>query len=211
MDFQTRYGFLLKGDFPKRWTGAFQYELRMVNNASEIRGSYFTVEVGRKPWAGRNLELAGHYRLAAVRTGTDHRLALGLEGTRKFGATALSLRTLLQRQWRMRDDDEGAGAETFLRVRPRGKRPLGERWAVSLAVEPYFTFAEGEYPVDNWRNVLTLQYSLGKGKRLDLYYMYRPDYARSYNRTFHTVGIQAEMDFRIPPRRPSVGVTSGNR
>lgn len=202
VDLQARYGFVLNGDFPRRWTGAFQYELRMVNNASEVRGSYFTLEAGRRPWAGRSLELAGHYRLAMVKAGTYHRLGFGLEGGRKVGTLSLSLRTLLQRQWQLRDDDdEGAGAETFLRLRLRGKGPLGERWAASVAVEPYFTFSKGEYPIDNWRNVLTLHYTFSQGKRLDLFYMYRPDYARSYNRTFHTLGIQAEIDFRIPPRK----------
>jgi hypothetical protein len=66
-------------------------------------------------------------------------------------------------------------------------------------MEPFFGFG-AEYAVDNWRNELGLQYAFSKGVRLDLYYIYRPDYGRAYNRYFHVVGVTLRFSTRVGNR-----------
>ncbi len=61
------------------------------------------------------------------------------------------------------------------------------------SVEPYFTFETGEYPIDNIRNTLGLKYEYAKNKKVEVYYIYRPDFAKSYNRTFHVIGVNVSF------------------
>ena len=55
------------------------------------------------------------------------------------------------------------------------------------------------YPVDNWRNTVGVQWEFLKKRKIDVYYIYRPDYAKEfYNRTYHIFGAELSADVKFP-------------
>jgi hypothetical protein len=195
-DFHAWAGATLELDLPNRWEATLQYRLRMVDNASIYRGSYLGGEAAHGPV--RWLSILGGYRLALVDDRTYHRLAGGVEAIARMGALRASFRPMLQYQRRnFADNDEQAGdGTTLLRTRLRARYRPTDRLDVYAAVEPYFAFGE-DYPIDNWRNTVGIKYGVLPDIAVDLFYIYRPDYTRSYNRTFHVVGVDLEIARRI--------------
>jgi hypothetical protein len=200
-DVQVWYAAGLGIDLPQRWSAELKYRLRMVDDAQDYRGSYITAEVGRK--VSDNLTLFGGYRLALVDVGTFHRFAAGVEGEAKLGKVTVSLRPGVQYQHKQfADDTEGSETATLLPTRLKAKLPLSALFGVYASTEPYFNPGDG-YFIDNWRNTVGLTVKYGSGRKLDIFYIYRPDYAKSYNRTFHVIGI--DLDFDIKPFGKSGG------
>jgi hypothetical protein len=192
-DVQGRAGVSWNLDLPKRWEMGLEYELRMVDNLSSYRGSYFTVHADY----GLTKHLSGivSYRRAALDDGTSNRYAAGMEYERKLGSWRVGFRPLLQYRTEgegittVQDDDEASGnGDTFLRTRLRLERPVTKKLDLYASVEPLFVFGE-DYPIDNWRNKFGLQYEYSQNKAVDLYYVLRFDYGKSYNRVLHTVGV----------------------
>ena len=198
-DVQSRVGTQVTLDLPDKWLASFQYQARMVDDLSRYRGSYLYADVERG--LGDHLAASADYRLALVDRGTYHRIGVGVEASGKIGRAKWSFRPRLQfqRQHFDGDDDFGSDDDVYLRTRAALKYTLSERWAVTGSVEPYFKFG-ADYPVDNWKNTLTLEYELTKGVKLDGFYAFRPDYGKSYNRTYHIVGTELEITVKVPRR-----------
>ena len=117
------------------------------------------------------------------------------QGAASFGSGGLvGISEVNQGQFVYNSDDDA-----YLRTRAQVKVPLSERWAIEGAVEPYLKFG-ADSPLDNVKNTLTLEYQVAKGAKLDLFYMYRPDYAKSYDRTFHIVGTELKIDVKWPKK-----------
>ena len=195
VDVQGRAGTQLTLNLPRKWEASVGYELRMIGDASVYRGSYYDAELRRavlKP-----LTLFTNYRFAAVTDGSSHRYGAGAELDRKMEHFSLSFRSMFQYQQKLLDDDE-QGSREVLRTRLRAKVPSGKRVTFHGAVEPYFAFT-GIYPVDNWRNTLGVQWEFMTKRKLDVYYIYRPDYAKEfYNRTYHIFGAELSADVKFP-------------
>ncbi|MBU6366758.1 MAG: DUF2490 domain-containing protein [Gemmatimonadetes bacterium] len=196
VDWQAWYGGALTVDLPRRWETQVDYRVRYQDNASRWLGSYVTTELSRG--VGRGLRLGGSYRLAQVGDRTFHRLAAGPSWERRVAGVRVGARVLAQyqRQTFDGDDEGGSDTDTFVRTRLQLRRPL-TRWLRGyVSTEPFFAVG-GDFPADNWRNTIGTEWDLGKGRALDLFYIYRPDYGkRSYNRTFHVVGVQLELDWK---------------
>jgi hypothetical protein len=195
VDVQGRLGTQLTLNLPNKWEAALGYELRMIGNASLYQGSYLDGEVRRA--VGKHLTLLTNYRYGALTDATSHRYGVGAEVERKMEHGSLSFRPMFQYQRKIVDDDE-QGSREVLRTRLRGKVPFGKRVTLHGSVEPYFAFT-GIYPVDNWRNTVGLQWEFMKKRKLDVYYIYRPDYAKAlYNRTYHIFGAEVSTDVKFP-------------
>ena len=192
IDFHTRYGAVVTFDLPNGWETQVEYELRLIENSSRYRGSYITGELSYElvDW----LTMIGGYRLGLVDEGTFHRYTLGAQGEADLGELDLSLRTLYQLQTQTFDEEQATDSDFLLRTRLRAEYPLAEPLDLYASTEPYFTFASDEYPIDNIRNTVGFQLEYLDGKSVDLYYIYRPDFAKSYNRTFHTLGVNFEFE-----------------
>ncbi len=203
VDVQTRYGAGVNFDLPKKWEAALKYRLRLVDNSSAYRGSYLTAEAGHSP--NKHFTFFSGYRLAVVDDGVYHRYGVGAQASTRLGATTLSLRPTLQYQLKhfSADDEQSSAEDVLLRTKLAAKFGVSQALDLYGSVEPYFTFS-GAYPIDNWRNTVGIKYEYAKGKKLDLFYIYRPDYAKSYNRTFHIIGIDLDLDLKIPRRAPTV-------
>jgi hypothetical protein len=201
VDVQGRYGAQLKLNLPQKWDASVGYEARMIGNASAYHGSYFDGELGRA--LGEYMTVFTNYRFANLRDGESHRFGIGAEVERKMDRYSLSFRPMFQYQ-RAGLDDAEQGSSDALRTRLRAKVPAGNSLTFHGSVEPYFAFT-GIYPVDNWRNTVGAQWEFMKNRKVDLYYVYRPDYAKEfYNRTYHIFGaeISAEMKFPSEKSKP---------
>jgi hypothetical protein len=198
VDLQSRGGVSLALNLPGRWRSELAYENRRFEDLSEFRGHYFTVEGGYR--LTKHLDLLANYRLAKGADWTSHRYGFGLEYERKAGGFTLGFRPIFQYRTKATDDDDtGGDGDSFLRTRLQAQYGLTRRFDVYGSVEPYFAFG-ADYPVDNWKDTLGVRYELTKHARVDLYYIYRPDYGKSYNRTFHVVGFELRFKAKVPAR-----------
>jgi Protein of unknown function (DUF2490) len=196
-DLQAWYGGSLRLDLPDRWRASAEYRLRMVDNAQQVRGSYLTLGASRR--VAGPLRLLSSYRLALVDNGTFHRLAAGAEAERESGALTLGVRGLVQYQKQnFTDNDETSSDEdTFVRARLEVSRRLSRRVDLYASSEPYLAFG-ADHMVDNWRNTVGTKVELAKGRKLNLFYIYRPDYAKAtYNRTFHVIGVDLDWTVKV--------------
>ena len=199
-DFQSWLGAGLAIDLPKKWETSLEYRARLVNNASVYRGSYATAELGRN--LPRRLSVFTSYRLALVDDGTYHRYAVGAEQKATLGGTTFAFRPMLQYQEQNFTDNDETSSDTdaFVRTRLEIERGVTGSLELYASTEPYFKLGDGsDYPIDNWRNTVGVKYAYGAGRTLDVFYIYRPDYGKSYNRAFHVVGV--DVDFEVKPWR----------
>lgn len=199
VDLQGWAGARLAIDLPRQWVTTVEYQVRSQDNASAWRGSYLTA--GAEKGMGKHWTLEGNVRLARVEARTYERIAGGAAWDASMRGVKVSVRTLaqFQRQNFAGNDETSSDTDTFIRTRLQLRRPL-TRWLRGyLSTEPFLA-PGADYLVDNWRNTVGTEWDLGKGRALDLYYLYRPDYGkRSYNRTFHVIGAQLELEWK--PRR----------
>jgi hypothetical protein len=194
-DLQSRAGVRLNLDLPRKWEVDLEYQFRMVDDLATYRGSYFTLETDYH--FTREITAIAAYRRSLTNEGSAHRFAAGLELETRLHRVRLALRPMIQYRTAFVDDgDVGGDGDTFARTRLRAEYPITRKLDVYGSVEPFFGFG-ADYPVDNWRNELGLQYALSKGVRLDLYYIYRPDYGRAYNRLFHVVGVTLRFRTKV--------------
>jgi hypothetical protein len=197
VDVQSRAGLRVDVNLPAKWTVKLEYQNRMVDDLSTYRGSYFTLEADYR--LTKAISALGAYRYALTDEGNASRFAAGLELEARLGKLKASFRPLIQyRTAYVADDDVGGDGDTFVRTRLRAEYPVTKRLDVYASVEPFFGFG-GEYPVDNWRNEVGLQYAIARWLSVEPYYIYRPDYGKSYNRTYHVVGL--DLRFKAKVRR----------
>lgn len=198
-DVQGWYAAKLTLDLPSKWEAGLQWRARYDDDVSSWRGAYVTTDVAKEIGAWT---IEGSHRLAVVDGDRYHRVAAGGSWERRSGATRFTARALLQRQLQVFDanDETGTGATTFLRTRVQLRRTLSPRLSVYASLEPYFAFG-ADYPIDNWRNTVGTRWSLGGGRTMDVYYIYRPDYSKAYNRTFHVIGVDLDATIKVPRRR----------
>lgn len=195
-DVQGWFSGMLKADLPKKWDLAFEYQNRLVGNLSYSRGSYLSAELNKK--LNNIFTATGEFRLAFLDNGTFKRYTIGIEaeaGSKKWEWNA---RLLLQNQ--LQDfADETKDTDGFWRVRLQLSHPLNDKLGIFASTEPVMRFG-GNYFVDNWRNMVGIKWKIAPHTRLDLSYMYRPDYAKAtYNRLFHIIGVQ--LVYKLPKKK----------
>ncbi|MFM7710920.1 MAG: DUF2490 domain-containing protein [Ferruginibacter sp.] len=175
-------------DLPKKWTLSADYQARFLNNLSTYYGSYLSV--GAEKQVNRHLNLITEYRAAFLNDALSHRLTLGASTEwQVHKKTSLSLRVLAQNRIKdFYDTAEITQSSLFWRVRLGARYKITKKWSVQASIEPIME-AGGNSFVDNWRNTLELGYRINKKTKLELYYIYRPDYGKAkYNRLYHIVG-----------------------
>jgi hypothetical protein len=194
-DLQSWQSVGLNFNLPNRWEAGLKYRARFVDNSTVFRGSYLYAEVGRE--LSKHFSALSEYRLALVDDGTHHRLGLGMQADANLGKTEVSLRPLLQYQKQVFEDEgDGTDADAYLRTRFKVEHPVTKALDVYVATEPYLKFGV-DSPLDNVRNTVGLQLEYAKRRKAELFYIYRPDYGKSYNRTFHVIGVDLDFDFKI--------------
>jgi hypothetical protein len=194
-DVQGWYGASFNTNLPRKWSVNLNYQARFIDNLSYYNGSYITLGGAKK--INKHLEFMGDYRLSVVRAGIYNRFTIGTELSKKLKHLNLALRFQLQNQLQEFDDaTKPSDKSAYWRVRFQGKYAINKKWEAYASFEPIMKFG-ATYFVDNIRNTIGCKYKLRKDLKLDLFYIYRPDYAKSYNRLYNIIGLNADYTFKV--------------
>jgi len=190
----TGVGFNL--NLPGKWSMGLDYQLRTDSNISRYKGSYFTPEISYKVSA--KIKAISNFRYASTINGQSTRIGMGFEYSEKFKKWKLELRPQLQYTVQYANDgDVGNQSKWILRTRLGLEHALSKKLETYASIEPFFTFDKTAYFVDNIRNTIGLKYEYKKNNTVGFFYIYRPDYAKSYNRNFHIAGIKLDLNWKI--------------
>lgn len=193
VDVQGRLGASFNYNFNKKINTGIEYQARFVSNLSTYYGSYLSLEGGYN--LTKKIAVIANYRLSLTTNGNANRYGVGMEyETKLFKKMKLNLRPMVQYKKDIVDNEDVNGnSNLFVRTRAELNYSFTKKLNMYASVEPYFTFETGEYPIDNIRNTLGLKYEYAKNKKVEVYYIYRPDFAKSYNRTFHVIGVNFSL------------------
>lgn len=196
VDMQGWFGTSLTLDLKKKWEVGVDYQVRLQNNLTSYKGSYLSFSAAKM--LNKRLGVLAEYRLARVANSTFHRFSVGGEYEPKVPVVDLSMRVLfLNNIQDFLDPVEATQQEIFWRARFKAGLRINKRWDVYASIEPIMKLGGNSF-VDNLRNVVGVKKRISKFTKLDLSYMYRPDYAKAtYRRYFHVVG--ANLDFKLAP------------
>ena len=138
----------------------------------------------------------GDYRLALVNKGTYNRFTIGAEASKKVNKFNYAFRLEIQNQLQdFIDTSKSNDNSGYWRARFAGKYSINKKAEVYASVEPVMKFG-GNYFIDNIKNTVGFKYKILPQLKLDLYYVYRPDYAKSYNRLYHIIGFNADYTIK---------------
>lgn len=201
-DNQGWYGAKLKLDLPSGWETSLDYQARFINDFNMYNGSYTTIGAAKK--IAKHIELQGDFRLALVEKGTYYRGSFGFEASNGFGNFDFGLRMLVQNQLQDFDDEyKDNQRDGYWRVKLETNYAPTDGIQLYVSTEPIMKFG-GVRPIDNWRNIAGVKIKVAKRTKLNLFYMYRPDFAKAtYNRLFQVVGVNLDYTLKIKKSNPS--------
>jgi hypothetical protein len=182
-------------DLPKKWKAEIEYQARVFNDLKTFNGSFYSigVEKGLSSW----FALQAEYRLSKVLKGTYNRFSAGFVLDKKVEDIKLDLRVLYQNQIQDFDDPtKEIDRNNFVRMRIRGRKDLSDKIDLILSFEPIYQLNSG-IQIDNYRILGGIKYQIAKSSTLDLFYINRPDYAKSYKRQYHVFGIAFKQEIKI--------------
>lgn len=181
---------------PGKWDVGMDYQLRTDSNVSRYKGSYFTPEINYK--LSKKVKAIANFRYASTNNGNSSRVGMGIDYAEKFKKWKLEFRPQLQYTIKYANDgDVSNQSKWILRTKLGLEYSLSKKLEAYTSVEPFFTFNKTEYFIDNIRNTIGLKYAYKKNNTLGFFYIYRPDYAKSYNRNFHIAGIKLDLNLKI--------------
>lgn len=199
-DNQGWFGAKLKLDLPSGCETNVDFQTRFINDLQLYNGSYSTVGVTKKIYDA--IELQSDYRLALVQKGTYHRISLGGEATKEIEHFKLGLRLLIQNQLQDFDDELKANQKDgYWRVRFETNYAPSDRIDLYISTEPIMKFG-GTRSMDNWRNTAGIKIKVANRTKLNLFYIYRLDYAKAtYDRLFQVLGANIEYSLKLKKGR----------
>jgi Protein of unknown function (DUF2490) len=195
-DNQGWFGAKLKLDLPSGWETNLDFQTRFINDLQLYNGSYSTIGVTKK--INKVIELQSDYRLALVQKGTYHRVSLGGEATKEIEHFKLGLRLLIQNQLQDFDDElKSNQKDGYWRVRFETNYAPSDRIDLYISTEPIMKFG-GTRSIDNWRNTAGIKIKVANRTKLNLFYIYRLDYAKAtYDRLFQVLGANIEYSLKL--------------
>ena len=195
-DNQGWFGAKLKLDLPNGWETSLDFQTRFINDLQLYNGSYSSVGITKK--INKTIELQSDYRLAIVQKGTYHRISFGGEATKEIDRFKLGLRLLIQNQLQDFEDElKENQKEGYWRVRFETNYAPTDRIDLYISPEPLIKFGETR-TIDNWRNTAGIKIKVANRTKLNLFYIYRLDYAKAkYDRLFQVIGANVEYSFKL--------------
>ncbi len=198
-DNQGWFGAKLKLDLPSGWETNVDFQTRFINNLQLYNGSYSSVGVTKK--INKVVELQSDYRLALVQKGTYHRISFGGEATKEIDRFKLGLRLLIQNQLQDFEDElKENQKEGYWRARFETNYAPTDHIDLYISTEPIMKFG-GTRTIDNWRNTAGIKIKVANSTKLNLFYIYRLDYAKAtYDRLFQVIGANIEYSLKLKKR-----------
>lgn len=193
VDGQAWYGLEVKKKLNKDWSIALAWQGRNYNNMQTHNGDYYSIAVSKQ--FRKAFDLQSEYRLGQVAKGTYHRYSLGGSWQQKFHQVKLSTRILFQNQLQDFNDIAKSNEQSlYIRTRFGAKIKCTSWLSIYAQTEPIAKMG-GRKVLDNIRNTIGTSFSFSEHVDADLYYIYRPDFAKSYVRTYHILGVEVQYKF----------------
>lgn len=191
---QAWLGVSVQADLPHRWTAGLEYQARIINNIQDFNGSYYSVDLQKG--LNKNFALLAEYRLSKVQSGTFSRYSLGAMLERKIWKIKADLRAMFQmRMEEFVETGMDPNNDNYLRFRFRGRYDLSKKWGVYVSFEPIYKVKDIVF-IDNVREQIGFRYKMDKHLDVNLFYLNRPDYAKSYIRRFNIFGLSLNYDLK---------------
>lgn len=182
-------------NLPKKWKAEIEYQARMFNDFKSFNGSFYSIGVEKELVS--SFSLLAEYRLSKVLKGTYNRISAGFVLDKKIDDFKFDLRVLYQNQ--VQDFDDPAkeiDRDNFIRTRLRMKKKVSKKVDMIIAFEPIYQVQDG-FKIDNYRIQGGLRYNFTKKSSVDLFYINRPDYAKSYKRVYHILGLSFKHEIKF--------------
>jgi hypothetical protein len=195
-DSQGWFGTKFKMDLPNGWGVETDYQARFINDIKTYNTS--NLSVGGSKEIYKNYTLLADYRAAFTQKGLYHRVRIGAEANKKFSKFDLGFRVLIQNQLQdfneIGKEDQSNG---YWRTRFEVGYKMYDFISIYGSTEPIMKF-NGVRLVDNWRNTLGIKLNIANRTKLNLFYIYRPDYAKAtYDRLFQVVGVNLDYTLKL--------------
>jgi hypothetical protein len=87
-------------------------------------------------------------------------------------------------------------ADNYVRARVRARKELSKKVDLIASFEPIYRMQQG-VRIDNYRIQGGVRIHFNKAASLDLFYLNRPDYFKSYKRQYHVFGTAFCYEFKI--------------
>ncbi|MCU0355402.1 MAG: DUF2490 domain-containing protein [Cytophagales bacterium] len=190
----------IEKELTKRWRVAGEYQMRFEDNASNLRGHYFSAEAGYRFF--RFLEGEAEYRFITAAERNANRVRINLIAKARIRKVTLSWRTGFQRQFEdFADADVADQARNYWRNRFQAKWKFAKRWAVLGAWEPFYRIdPEGnDSKFDRLRYTAGLEWEFVENHHFGASYLYQPQINRRSPRTFHIFNF--EYAWEIPYKK----------
>lgn len=182
-------------NLPKKWEAGLTGQWRTENNLGTTKGFYVTPEISYG--FHKKVKIFANFRYADVIGSHSSRVGIGLDYSTKISGWQIGFRPQFQYTLKYADDGDGSATGTsILRTRLSVRHRITKKIDGYLQIEPYFTRSPGEYFIHNIRNTVGLRYEYKKDRKISVFYMYRPDFAKSYNRLFHVAGLRWDVDLK---------------
>ena len=199
IDVQGWFGAGIDFDLPKKWQAGVEYQSRVENNIKTLKGSYYSFSLEKE--IIKHLSLIGQYRLSKVQGEQFSRYGFGLMLDNKIGEIKIDLRLLYQnKQLDLVDPINQEPADHYLRARLRAKKELSKKLDLIASLEPIYRVQQG-VRIDNYRIQGGVRIHFNKAASLDLFYLNRPDYFKSYKRQYHVFGTAFSYEFKIKGKK----------
>lgn len=198
VDVQGWFGAGVDFDLPKKWQAGVEYQARIENNIKSLKGSYYSFSLEKE--IVKHFTIIGQYRLSEVQAEQFSRFGFGFSMDKKLGDIKTDLRVLYQnKQLDVVDPIDQEPADNYLRLRFRGKRELTKNVDLIASAEPIYRVING-IRIDNYRFQGGLRINFSKAASMDIFYINRPDYFKSYKRQYHIFGTALNYEFKIKKR-----------
>ena len=198
-DVQGWFGAGIDFDLPKKWQAGIEYQSRVENNIKTLKGSYYSFSLEKE--VVKNLSLIGQYRLSSVQGEQFSRYGFGLAFDKKLGKVKTDLRLLYQnKQLDLVDPINQEPADNYVRARVRARKELSKKVDLIASFEPIYRMQQG-VRIDNYRIQGGVRIHFNKAASLDLFYLNRPDYFKSYKRQYHVFGTAFCYEFKIKGKK----------
>lgn len=182
-------------NLPKKWKAEIEYQARIFNDFKSFNGSFYSIGVEKE--LASSFSLLAEYRLSKVLKGTYNRISAGFVLDKKIEDFKFDLRVMYQNQVQDFDDPtKEIDKDNFIRTRLRMKKEVSKKVDMIIAFEPIYQVQEG-LKIDNYRIQGGLRYNFTKKSSVDVFYINRPDYAKSYKRVYHILGLSFKHEIKF--------------
>ncbi|MCW5908470.1 MAG: DUF2490 domain-containing protein [Chitinophagales bacterium] len=194
-DVQLWTGVQISKDLPKRFSIGAQYQLRLDNDVSQVKGSYFSANIGYtilKKYLSVELE----YRYVASPDKDRHRFGIDLIGKYKWKKVAFTNRLSYQREHEYFNSRYERGHEptNYIRNRFKVRYDLPKRFEVYASIEPFVKISNKFRNVDRVRTVAGAGWEFVKNHHFDLFYLYQIDVNVRRPKMGHGIGLMYGWD-----------------